>query len=346
MSKIQRYKDPCLDGIFITICCLTPHNYTVALNKVLISNEERTLIFSYNSKFFLMEHKFSYPLAFDLCKKRLFSSKRDLENNINKSSYGAVSQPSQTVFSLSSISKLGLKTYENPKESRGLIRKDNSGKVGVYCWFNNVNGKFYIGSGDPLYLRLSDYYQDWYYIARANVYIVRALSKHGMANFSLVILEYTTSDNLIKCEQKWIDCLNPEYNRLAGNSSGYKHTPESIEKLRSLALGRKHNELVKKHMSESRKGVNNNFYGKKHTIESIELIKTAALKRTKLNKPGIEVEITDLDTKVTTTYESIRKAANAINSDIKSLSRREKSQLEKGINTPYRGRYIIVFKRS
>jgi hypothetical protein len=46
---------------------------------------------------------------------------------------------------------------------------------------------------------------------------------------------------------------------------------------------------------------------------------------TKLNKAGVEVEITDLETKLTVTYESIRKAAKAINSDIKSLSRREKS---------------------
>lgn len=110
-----------------------------------------------------------------------------------------------------------------------------------------------------------------------------------MANFYLVILKYTTSDNFIKCEQKLIDKLNPEYNlnRLAGNSSGYVHTPESIEKLRTLALGRKHNEEVKKLMSESRKGVNYNFYAKKHTAESIDLIRAAALKRTKLNRPGI-----------------------------------------------------------
>jgi hypothetical protein len=40
---------------------------------------------------------------------------------------------------------------------------------------------------------------------------------------------------------------------------GYVHTPESIEKLRSLALCRKHNDQVKKLMSESRKGINNNF---------------------------------------------------------------------------------------
>ena len=169
-----------------------------------------------------------------------------------------------------------------------------------------------------------------------------------MANFSLIILEYTTSDNVIKCEQKWIDLLKPGYNLnpVAGNSTGYIHKPESIVKIRDSALGRKHSEQVKKLMSESRKGMNNSFFGKNHTTESLDLIKAAANNRTKLHKPGIEVEITDLETKLTTTYESIRKAANAINSDIKSLSRREKSQLEKGVNTPYRGKYMIVFKRS
>ncbi|KAM0148338.1 hypothetical protein ACHAPG_010056 [Botrytis cinerea] len=177
-----------------------------------------------------------------------------------------------------------------------------------------------------------------------------------MVNFSLVILEYTTSDSLIKCEQKWMDLLKPEYNLnpKAVNSKGYIHTPESIEMMRSLALGRKHSDQVKNLMSESRGGVNNSFYGKKHTAEALSLLRDTALNRTKLSKPGVEVVVTDLETKLTSTYESIRKAAKAINSDIKSLSLiplisrreirgiREKSQLEKGINTPYRGRYIIA----
>ena len=114
----------------------------------------------------------------------------------------------------------------------------------------------------------------------------------------------------------------------------------------SLALGIKYNDQVKKLMSEFRKGINNNFYGKKHTAEALNHIKIIALNRTKLQKLGIEVEITDLETKLTTTCESIRRGAKAINSDIKSLSRREKSQLENCINMPYRGRYMIVFKRS
>lgn len=269
-------------------------------------------------------------------KKRSFSSRSfDISDNANCNS-------------ISAISKLGVKFYENPKECRELIRKDNKGKVGVYCWFNKVTGKFYIGSGASLYQRISDYYQDWYYLGRANTYIVRALSKYGMENFSLIILEYTTSEDLIMCEQKWIDLLRPVYNLnpQAKNSKGYVHTAESIEKIRSKALGRKHSDKVKILMSESRKGVDNSFYGKKHTNEALNSMKIAALNRNKLSRAGVEVEILDMHTKVTTTYESIRKAAKAINSDIKSLSRREKSQLEKGINTPYRKRYIIVFKRT
>lgn len=65
-----------------------------------------------------------------------------------------------------------------------------------------MNGKLYISSGDPLYLRISDYYQNWYMNNRKNLYIVRALSKYGMDNFSLVILEYTDSSNIIKSEQQ------------------------------------------------------------------------------------------------------------------------------------------------
>jgi len=35
---------------------------------------------------------------------------------------------------------------KNPIYHRDLIRKDNNGKIGVYAWINNINGKFYIGS--------------------------------------------------------------------------------------------------------------------------------------------------------------------------------------------------------
>jgi len=79
--------------------------------------------------------------------------------------------------------------------------------------------------------------------------------------------------------------------------------------------------------------------------KSLNLIKAITTKRDKSSIFGIEVEITDLETKITTVYKSIRKAAKTINSDIKTILRREKSQIYKGINTPYRGRYLIFIKR-
>lgn len=256
--------------------------------------------------------------------------------------------------SYSSILILGLpyalKVYNDPIGERSLIREENIDKSGVYAWLNKINGKLYVGSGSPLYRRISNYYQPSSFLARPGVYILRALSKYGMANFELLILEYTDSENLIACEQKWIDLLKPEYNLnpLARNSKGYKHTIETLEKMRNRIISSE----TKSKMSQSakdrlmREGKQSPFGGKKHSEKSIILLKAAAAKRIKTPVSGVEVEITDLQTNLTTTYPSIRKAAEAIDSDIKSLSRREKSQLEKGINTPYRNRYIIVFKRS
>ena len=237
--------------------------------------------------------------------------------------------------------------YEDPINQRNLIRNQNNGKIGVYVWINKLNGKFYVGSGDPLYLRISDYYQKWYLKSRTSLYIVRALNKYSMINFTLIIIEYTSSENLISCEQKWIDLLKPEYNLnpIASSSKGYIHTLEAISKMRMTAIGRKHTDKVKESMSINRRGKNNPFFGKKHSDNSIALIKAAALNRQALPKPGLEVEILDLETKLTTIYNSVRKAAIAINSDIKTILRREKLQREKGNNTPYRKRYIITIKR-
>lgn len=239
------------------------------------------------------------------------------------------------------------KIYKDPLHQRKLKHKENIEKIGVYAWYNNINGKFYIGSGDPLYLRISDYYQKWYMESRSNLYIIRALSKYGIGNFTLYILEYTNGDQLIECEQKWIDLLKPEYNLNpnAGNSKGYIHTLESIEKMKNLAKGRKHSKEVKEAMSLNRRGENNSFFNKKHSLDTLSLIRTAALNRKKASKPGIEVEIKDIETNSITVFSSIRKAAISINSDIKTILRREKLESDKRIKTPYKGKYIIIIKK-
>jgi group I intron endonuclease len=128
---------------------------------------------------------------------------------------------------------------------------------------------------------------------------------------------------------------------VAGNSKGYVHSPENLEKIGAAALGRKLSEEVKQGMSQSRMGKNNSFFGHTHSEESKNLIRAAALNRKGPHAAAIEVEVTDLETKITTVYESIRKVADALNSDIKTILRREKNPSLK----PYRGRYIISILR-
>ena len=116
--------------------------------------------------------------------------------------------------------------------------------------------------------------------------------------------------------------------------------------MRDATLNRTHTEEIKRLMSDNRKGINNSFFGKTHNSETIEKLKEIASQRKYKPVSGLEVEITDIVTKVTTVYTSIRGAAFAIDSNIKTILRREKSQIEKGINTPYRKRYIINIKRN
>ncbi|GBT68141.1 hypothetical protein M6KS0526p2_2735 [Staphylococcus aureus] len=101
--------------------------------------------------------------------------------------------------------------------------------------------------------------------------------------------------------------------------------------MRNSAIGRKHSDEVKIRMSETRKGENNSFFNKKHSSETIEVLKHIAQNRKHIPVKGLEVEITDLETNTTNVFSSIRDAAKFLKSDIKTILRRESTQLEKDI---------------
>ena len=70
--------------------------------------------------------------------------------------------------------------------------------------------------------------------------------------------------------------------------------------MRNLSLGRTLTKEVKRFKGENRKGENNPFLSKKHKPETLERFKEIAFNRELLPVPGVEVEITDLETKITT----------------------------------------------
>lgn len=108
---------------------------------------------------------------------------------------------------------------------------------GVYRWINNENGKTYVGSSSNLSVRLYTYYSLGS-LAKSKRPIDRALLLYGFSKFSFEILEYCTVGDLLAREQYYMDNLSPDYNivEIAGSTLGYKHTPESLAKMKSIVL--------------------------------------------------------------------------------------------------------------
>lgn len=117
---------------------------------------------------------------------------------------------------------------------------DNKGKSGIYLWYNCLNGKIYVGQaldlGDSKKGRLTKYYHKSYLMSknRGNSMLRPALIKYGHENFSVAILEHCKPDLLNLREQYWLDLLKPDYNilKFSRSSRGYKHTPETINKMK------------------------------------------------------------------------------------------------------------------
>ena len=60
---------------------------------------------------------------------------------------------------------------------------------------------------------------------------------------------------------------------------------------------------------------------------------------------GIKVEVTDLITNETIVYDSLRKTAEALNTDLKALRYNEMVQEKRDKIVPFKTKYIIKIKR-
>lgn len=110
----------------------------------------------------------------------------------------------------------------------------------IYCIKNTKNNKKYVGSAVDCYQRWHRHKHDLKEKIHHSKKLQNSWNKNGEKSFKFFVLEFVTDVNdLIVREQYWIDGLKafgPEgYNMTpkAGNSLGYKHTPETIAKLKA-----------------------------------------------------------------------------------------------------------------
>lgn len=192
------------------------------------------------------------------------------------------------------------KLYSNADIYKELAIKENRGKPGVYRWTNIINGKSYIGSTTDLNRRFREYY-----------------------NFNYLNLPKYKGMLIIKALLKY------------GYSNFSLEILEYCDKEKIREREQYYLDLIKpKYNVLTTAGASDGY---KHSEEALLKIRNHL---SKLNsKKGIIVEVTDINTYEVTVYSSIRKAAEGLNSDNKSLLYNEKT------GKPFKGKYDIKILR-
>jgi len=221
--------------------------------------------------------------------KWLFNSLVASNNNpLFKAQARALASPANIKFNIRTYSTSNLSTltekqdntdnlvpliaYDNFKENRVNILKEQKDKSGIYCLINKNNGHSYVGSSINLASRMRNYLNTAFLKSKQNINmpIVKALLKYNPSNFKLLILEYVDLKTLTLRETYYITYVLPYYNVLKqGYSSlGYKHTKETKALLSQLAKNRVHTDETKALIARALTGENNPFYNKSHSMEN------------------------------------------------------------------------------
>jgi len=131
--------------------------------------------------------------------------------------------------------------FINLKESKIAILSSIKDQAGIYMFFNLTNGNCYVGSSINLARRFRVH---MFNVGSVKLPLPLAINKYGLNNFAFLILQYCESkvEICVGLEQHYLDLYKPKYNilKLAGSSQGFKHSPETIAKLKSMHAGKLH----------------------------------------------------------------------------------------------------------
>lgn len=127
------------------------------------------------------------------------------------------------------------------KNSKSDILLNIKDKGGVYMFFNLINGNYYIGSSINLARRFRVHLNS---VDSVKLPLPMAINKYGPNNFVFLILKYCDriEDICLGLEQHYLDLYKPKYNilKIAGSSLGFKHSPETLAKLKNIHARKLH----------------------------------------------------------------------------------------------------------
>lgn len=133
---------------------------------------------------------------------------------------------------------------------------------GIYKITCTANGKIYVGSSNDISIR-------WHHHKKAlrkgkhhSIYMQRCWSKYGEQSFVIEVIELVMPSSLLEREQYWLDKIKPfgqkgfntNHKVTGGKNFGYKHKPETIEKIRTSHIGIKASNETRAKQSAAKKG--------------------------------------------------------------------------------------------
>lgn len=130
----------------------------------------------------------------------------------------------------STLSTIDLLSFESLKEIRYFLGKN----AGIYCWFNCLNCKVYIGSSKNIWKRFLTYKNAFFYrkTQRVNVKLRNSVEKYGVNNFKFFVLEIFNGDDyqLRSLEENYLDKYKPF------NKNGYNIRKETVPSYKPVQL--------------------------------------------------------------------------------------------------------------
>lgn len=265
--------------------------------------------------------------------KRLFSSSSFLLKNNNKPQDLTDSQ--QIINEI--LGKVNIENWWDNVDKEPVrieIREKLRNKSGIYIIINKITKNYYIGSA--IYNRLYTRFSNHLYHLNGNKLVARSIKKYGLNNFIFGVLEYINNheyndkydkkinQELLNLETSYISLLTPKYNIVpeAGNTLGYKHNEESLNKMK-IAFTDERRELLRQ-LQINRKG--------KWSEESKQRLREVALNRSedyisregriKIAKLfGKPIYLFDENNKYICEFYSISKTANYLCCSTKTIKR-------------------------